>query len=246
MADVTEPPNNTAVATTDDVGPSSNDTVNETAAALSTLSVAVEQNPVSPLPPAAPTDTGIPPSAAVAVPAEQPIDVEDGENEDNNDDDDDEDEEEEAYLPPDEFLSLLPPAVLPRITHLKTLNDTREVILEEYRVERAALELKYAAKMEPLYEERRRVVNGESVIEDAPGVPDGEDKEGEKAEREAEADDDDIKGIPQFWACAMGNVDVIAEMISEGKRGCGKENIYIYSPRMLAAGRKETWHCISF
>ncbi len=240
MADAAEPPN---VATTDDVGASSNDTVNETAAALSTLSVAVEH--VSPLPPAAPTDTGIPPSAAVAVPAEQPIDVEDGENEDNNDDDDDEEEEEEeAYLPHDEFLSLLPPAVLPRITHLKTLNETREVILEEYRVERAALELKYASRMEPLYEERRRVVNGESVIENAPGVPDGEDKEGRKAEREGDADDDDIKGIPQFWACAMGNVDVIAEMISEGKWGCGKEKIY--SPRMLAAKRKETWHCISF
>jgi hypothetical protein len=241
MADAAEPPNSTAVATTDVVGASSNDTVNESAAALATLSVAVEH---STQPPAAPTDTGIPPSAAVVVPAEQPIDVEDGENEDNNDDDDDEDEDEEAYLPHDEFLSLLPPAVLPRITHLKTLNDTREVILEEYRVERAALELKYAAKIEPLYEERRRVVNGESVIEDAPGVPDGEDKEGEKAEREAEADDDDIKGIPQFWACAMGNVDVIAEMISEGKWGCGKEKIY--SPRMLAAGHNETRHCISF
>ena len=25
----------------------------------------------------------------------------------------------------------------------------------------------------------------------------------------------DVKGIPQFWACAMGHVDVIAELITE-------------------------------
>ena len=26
-----------------------------------------------------------------------------------------------------------------------------------------------------------------------------------------------VKGIPQFWACAMGHVDVIAELITEGE-----------------------------
>ncbi len=227
----------TSATTTDVVGASCNDTVNENAAALSSLALAAEQDPVSTQPPAA-TDNGIAPSAAVVVSAEQQIDVEDGEEEENNDDDDDDgdDGDVEAYLPHDEFLSLLPPVVLPRIAHLKTLNDTRDVILEEYRIERAALELKYAAKMEPLYEERRRVVNGESLIEDVrekekqdAGVPDGEDNEGRKAEREGGADDDDdddIKGIPQFWACAMGNVDVIAEMITEGKGGCGKKKIF--------------------
>lgn len=226
----------TSATTTDVVGASCNDTVNENAAALSSLALAAEQDPVSTQPPAA-TDNGIAPSAAVVVSAEQQIDVEDGEEEENNDDDDDGDDGDvEAYLPHDEFLSLLPPVVLPRIAHLKTLNDTRDVILEEYRIERAALELKYAAKMEPLYEERRRVVNGESLIEDVrekekqdAGVPDGEDNEGRKAEREGGADDDDdddIKGIPQFWACAMGNVDVIAEMITEGKGGCGKKKIF--------------------
>ena len=34
-----------------------------------------------------------------------------------------------------------------------------------------------------------------------------------------------MKGIPQFWACAMGHVDVIAELITEGEcRGKGFGN----------------------
>ena len=141
-----------------------------------------------------------------------------------DEDDDDDEEGDEDYNPLNEFLSMLPPKVLPRITRLKTLNDTRESILEEYVAERAALELKYAAKMEPLYEERRKVVNGE--LDEA----EAEKKDGEVADEKEESvaaasgeGEEDIKGIPQFWACAMGNIDVIAEMITEGKWGMKTE-----------------------
>ena len=107
-------------------------------------------------------------ATVAAVTAPPVVDVEDGDNDDDddenhgkddNDDDDDEEEGDEDYNPLDEFLAMLPPKVLSRITRLKTLNDTRESILEEYVAEHAALELKYAAKMEPLYEEHRKVVN---------------------------------------------------------------------------------------
>lgn len=111
-----------------------------------------------------------------------------------------------------EFISLLPPAVHPRIEHLKSLHSKRDELLEKYQVERAALELKYADLMSPLYDERMKVVNGEM---------DGEIKS-DKVDTSAEADGvgeggaQDVKGIPQFWACAMGNMDVIAELITEG------------------------------
>jgi nucleosome assembly protein 1-like 1 len=104
-----------------------------------------------------------------------------------------------------EFLSLLPPAVHPRLERLKSLNDQREELLQRYQVERAALEVKYADLMTPLYDERRKVVNGE--LDEKQAVADGE---------EANANEEEVKGIPQFWACAMGNVDVIAELITEG------------------------------
>lgn len=103
-----------------------------------------------------------------------------------------------------EFMSMLPPAVLPRIEHLKTLHGKRDELLEKYQAERAALEKKYSELMAPLYEERKRVVNGEQDVDAASGDA-------------AASDGEEVKGIPQFWACAMGNMDVIAELITEGK-----------------------------
>ena len=229
---------NTDAASADDfvvVGSSTNDTsVTEVTETLSSLAVAAEANSTAAAA-AAETSTPTPKEAAVtvvdAILAPAPV-VEPGDDDDDNDDDDDDDEEYnpeeddeddddddvEAYLPHDEFLSLLPPVVLPRITHLKTLNDNRDAILEEYRLERAALEMKYMAKMEPLYEERRKVVTGE-LVQDGTTTDDGDKTKADSAGTEGEGEDEEIKGIPQFWACAMGNVDVIAEMITEGKRG---------------------------
>ena len=144
-----------------------------------------------------------------------------------------------------EFLSLLPPCILPRITKLKSLNDARDAILEEYRLERAALEMKFMKRMETLFDERRGVINGEfdtvidtdntvqdkneddnnngeesaevvkaeGVVEDVSDDGDGEDVQNEQLQPR-----DAVKGIPQFWACAMGHVDVIAELITEGER----------------------------
>ena len=182
MADAAEssddvPPSTTEVDTpastsADKDGSDATGAVAETAEVLSSLAVdAVEKQDSTPTAPTTATTTTVAPVvdniifAPPVVPAVQPIDVEDvdDDDEDNHhgeDEDDDDDEEgDEDYNPLNEFLSMLPPKVLPRITRLKTLNDTRESILEEYVAERAALELKYAAKMEPLYEEHRKVVN---------------------------------------------------------------------------------------
>mmetsp|Transcript_26416 Transcript_26416/g.56765 ORF Transcript_26416/g.56765 Transcript_26416/m.56765 type:complete len:422 (-) Transcript_26416:196-1461(-) len=132
-----------------------------------------------------------------------------------------------------EFLSLLPPCILPRIDKLKSLNKARDEILDEYRVERAKLEMKFSKRMEPLYEERRGVVSG-----DFDGVIDSEhekkkdEKDDEESVEEGVVQDviedevngqqqgEVVKGIPQFWACAMGHVDVIAELISEADVDC--------------------------
>lgn len=113
-----------------------------------------------------------------------------------------------------EFMSLLPPAVHPRLEHLKTLHSKRDELLEKYQLERAALELKYADLMQPLYEERMKVVNGEMDGETQNNNAAASDEAGGAGGEGA--DGQEVKGIPQFWACAMGNMDVIAELISEG------------------------------
>ena len=140
-----------------------------------------------------------------------------------------------------EFLSLLPPCIIPRVDKLKKLNEKREEILEEYRLERAALEMKYAKKMDPLFEERRGVINGE--FDDAIGSTDTTQSTDEVDEEYVDVADEGIveevnedeeneqqmpqqpganavKGIPQFWACALGHVDVIAELITEADIDC--------------------------
>ena len=145
---------------------------------------------------------------------------------DDDDDEDDDDELDEDFDPAamnNEFLALLPPCVLPRIDKLKVLNNKRDEIMEEYRVERAELEIRYAEKMQPLYDERKGVVNGEY---DAAIIDELQPKEGEGTfltvdpEAAPHLQGDQVKGIPQFWACAMGHVDVIAELVTESDVDC--------------------------
>lgn len=191
------------------------------AGALSSLSLAAPSAPdggdAPPPPPAEPlqpSPPSPPPQQPPAVAQHLPLNLPAA-------DLDELDDEDAAELVDNEFLSLLPPCVLPRVDKLKDLNDKRDEILDEYRKERAALEAKYGAMMKPLYEERRGVVAGEfdkaigeGEEEDAgEGAEEGvvEDVEGEGGEGQ------EVKGIPQFWACAMGHVDVIAELITEGK-----------------------------
>ena len=103
-----------------------------------------------------------------------------------------------------EFLSLLPPSIIPRIDKLKALNDKRDEILEEYRLERAALEMKFHKKMDPLFEERRGVINGEfddTIGTDTTQTSNTDDDEGYEdvaeegvVEEVNEEDDDKQKG----------------------------------------------------
>ncbi|GMI52719.1 hypothetical protein ScalyP_jg6866 [Parmales sp. scaly parma] len=121
----------------------------------------------------------------------------------------------------------IPKCVLHRISHLSQLHDKKGDIMEAYMAERAALEAKYMSLCSPLYEERRQVVVGEldSTIEEAAkrGVyPSSalDDKEegatGLSANDDENTDGSKIVGCPQFWLVAMGHMDVISDVITEG------------------------------
>ncbi|KAL7460287.1 hypothetical protein ACHAXS_000751 [Conticribra weissflogii] len=143
-----------------------------------------------------------------------------------------------------EFLALLPPSLLPKLEKLKSLHLAREELMEEYRSERAKLEARFHARMKPLYEERRKVVVGEMDEEfrrekekekEKQKNEDKENDEKEKdekekekemavdeAEKETKDEEEFVKGIPQFWACAMGHFDVISELVTEEDVDCLK------------------------
>ena len=103
--------------------------------------------------------------------------------------------------------------------------------------------MKYSKKMDPLFEERRGVINGEfddtidstadttqptTAVDDEEYVDVAEEGVVEDVNEDEENEQqippqpgtNAVKGIPQFWACALGHVDVIAELITESDIDC--------------------------
>jgi nucleosome assembly protein 1-like 1 len=110
---------------------------------------------------------------------------------DHDEDEDDEDDEDDEE---ENMLQDLPPAVLARVERLQELHQQREALMQEYLKERAALEQKYRQACLPLYQQRAQIVQ-----EDAGEEP---------------------KGIPQFWVCAMGHMDTVADLLTEADVDC--------------------------
>ena len=127
---------------------------------------------------------------ASLVDGEDDDDEEDEEDEDEDDDDDDEDDP----------MKDLPPAVVARVEQLQELNAERETIMMSYLEERAALELKYRQLCQPLYDQRAAIVQG------------GNHKNNTEESGE--------QGIPQFWVCAMGHEEDVAELLTEEDVDC--------------------------
>lgn len=115
------------------------------------------------------------------------------------------------------FLSLLPKCIHPRVNKLNDLHEQRTELLEKYLVERAALEQKYHLLLRPLYEMRRDVVSG--VLDEEIAVAAANDA-GDGNSQDYSNDETAVKGIPQFWACAMGHIDILAELITEQDIDC--------------------------
>jgi len=127
-------------------------------------------------------------------------DVDDG-NEEEEDEEDDDDE--------DDIMRDLPRAMVKRVEKLQELHKQQEQIMEKYLEERAKLEQKYRSLCHPLYTERAKIIAGEK------------DEEIAGSDELKKNDDDEIaKGIPQFWVCAMGHNENIAELLTEDDVDC--------------------------
>uniref|UniRef100_A0A7S4W3L7 Nucleosome assembly protein n=1 Tax=Ditylum brightwellii TaxID=49249 RepID=A0A7S4W3L7_9STRA len=133
---------------------------------------------------------------------------------DDDEDEDDVDDEEEEGVPQD-IMSMFPPKVVRRVNKLKELHSQREEIMNEYLVERAALEKKFAVLCKPLFEQRLDVIEGKLDEE----IEKNAETDAEQEEEEEE-DEDEVKGIPQFWVCAMGHMEAVAELITQSDVDC--------------------------
>ena len=129
-------------------------------------------------------------------------------SDDDGDDDDDDDDQQQ------DMMQILPPCMVRRVERLRELNTQREAIVEQYQAERAALERKFAEQYEPLFEERADVVAGkfDEEIDAKADKAQTDEEDGEQYE--------EIVGIPQFWVCAMGHMEAVAELITERDVDC--------------------------
>ena len=140
-------------------------------------------------------------------------DDDDNDDDSNNEIDGGEEEEEE-----DDPLAHLPDYVIARVKRLEELQASRDRIMEDYLRERAALEKKYEALVRPLHLERAAVVRGER--DDAVRAAVGDNERADDEVDNDSGDGDRVRGIPQFWAAAMMNMDIVSEMISEEDVDC--------------------------
>ena len=150
-------------------------------------------------------------------------------DDDDDDDDDDvinvaEEEEEDMEFHNDDYdddddgpMSVLPPYVVQRVNKLKELHAQKENIMEEYLNDRAALEQKYHTLCAPLYLHRNNVINGIMDEEISAGLLETKDMVDQNV---TDLSNKVAVGIPQFWVCAMGHMEVIAETITEEDVDC--------------------------
>lgn len=128
---------------------------------------------------------------------------------------DNEDEEDDDM--DDTPMNNLPRYVVPRVAKLQELDEKRESVMEEYLVERAALELKFSARLKPLFETRASIIRGDKDVEI-------EKEEAMKPKEDKETPPDEpgekVKGVPQFWICAMTQMETVGELITEEDVDC--------------------------
>lgn len=128
------------------------------------------------------------------------------EEEENGEEGVDDDDEEEEESEEEDVMGNLPPIMKARVEFLRAMHRKKEELMQEYLLERAALEQKYATMLEPMFDRRRDVLIGlkEAPVEYVESVP----------------NEENIIGIPQFWVAAMGHIECVGELVTEDDVEC--------------------------
>jgi len=127
------------------------------------------------------------------------------------------------------YIASLSAPVKRRLKSLKKIQLESTKIEAKFYEEVHKLECKYHEMYKPLYEQRSKITKGEYEPNDDecqwPSDDEEEDKElagdmkdkakleDEKTKKEAE--EKDVKGVPEFWLTIFKNVDMLQEMVQE-------------------------------
>jgi len=130
---------------------------------------------------------------------------EESEEEEREQEENEEEEDEEGGVLLD--LDQLPRYVRNRVHAMKKLQEDADAIDDEYKQERMALERKYIARRQAIYDHRRQIISGDVEVPDVP-------EEGEEPAAAAE-EEEPVKGIPEFWNTVLSVHPAINEYIVE-------------------------------
>merc|ERR1712156_975093 len=105
------------------------------------------------------------------------------------------------------YIASLPAPVKRRLKSLKKIQLESTKIEAKFYEEVHKLECKYHEMYKPLYEQRGRITKGEYEPNDDECQWPSDDKK--------EAEEKDVKGVPDFWLTIFKNVDMLQEMVQE-------------------------------
>ncbi|GME76010.1 unnamed protein product [Ambrosiozyma monospora] len=135
---------------------------------------------------------------------------------------------------PSNYIESLPQQVKNRIYGLKSLQTKQFELEAEFQIELLELEKKFHAKYQPIFEKRKKIIEGKQepteeeiekgkeLMEDEEDeddeekiveVGDDEEEDDEDGEKK-KAEDKDVAGIPGFWLTALENLGPVADLIS--------------------------------
>ncbi|KAI8801910.1 hypothetical protein BJ742DRAFT_715550 [Cladochytrium replicatum] len=114
----------------------------------------------------------------------------------------------------------IPAQVQKRLDALKNLQDKHTELEAKFREEILALDRKYLALNQPLYDRRAEIIAGKSEPSDEESTRKPEKKDDEDGDADVQATplpafDENTAGVPQFWLTVLKNHPQIAEQITE-------------------------------
>jgi len=174
------------------------------------------------------------------------------------------------------YFETLPAPVQNRIKGLKSLHHQKAEIDKQYKKELAELEAKFSKLIDPIYERRKKIVTGveepteeelkaaalreaeaeatkEEVSEEKKDEKTEQKEETKKEEKgeekgeESKEQVEDVKGVPNFWLCAMQHHGDFAESITKQDEKAMKYLVDIRSkPLPLEEGRSDSSFLLEF
>jgi len=125
------------------------------------------------------------------------------------------------------YFDSLPQKVQDRVVVLKKQHEKKSELDKEFKKELAALEQKYNALFEPIYDQRLSIISGqvepsaEEITAAKASLKAKEEAEGEKKEenkeekKEEKKEDENVKGVPEFWLTVLKHSEDFEESITE-------------------------------